>query len=73
MATPYAHCRVTIITFIISEEELIKKKGPLDPLEDDDDIKWKIRHGITGRVQRDTRRVDVQDYLQRIATTAVAT
>lgn len=42
MATPYAHCRVAIITFIISEEELIKKKGPLDPLEDDDDIKWKI-------------------------------
>ena len=25
----------------ISEEELIKKKDLLDPLDDDDDIKWK--------------------------------
>ena len=58
----------------ISEEELIKKKDLLDPLDDNDDIEWKANpfdaDSLDGSTE--TPEVNVKDYLQRISTTAVA-
>ena len=56
-------CRDAFPHRMFTDDELIKKKGIFDPIEDDDDIDWKHN-------PFDVDSIDVSDHVRRILTTS---
>ena len=76
LGRPFTQLRVHKRHPTIFAEDLIKKKDLLDPLDDDDDdIEWKANpfdaDSLDGPAEA-TEELNVEDYLQRISTTADA-